>query len=122
MRAYGSDCNPHDNTDQAENRRSVREDRRIRNVRGYWRWSILRGRLREETLMSDEDDELSEAAPLEEVAASLRAGRQELVATIYALEHGRRTPAQRQQLCDRAQRLLRRSELIRRRISQRRRI
>jgi hypothetical protein len=42
--------------------------------------------------------------------------------TIYALEHGRRTPAQRQALCDRSCRLLRRSELLRRRINEHRAI
>jgi hypothetical protein len=71
--------------------------------------------------MFDDEDEPS-AAHLIEVAARLRNGRLELHMTIYALEHGRRTPAQRQALCDRSRRLLRRSELIRRRIDEHRAI
>jgi hypothetical protein len=70
----------------------------------------------------DEEDESSEAARLIEATGRLRNGRLELHMTIYALEHGRRTPAQRQALCDRSRRLLRRSELIRRRIDEHRAI
>jgi hypothetical protein len=72
--------------------------------------------------MHDDQDEPSEATNLIEVAGRLRDGRLELHMTIYALEHGRRTPAQRQALCDRSRRLLRRSELLRRRINQHRAI
>lgn len=72
--------------------------------------------------MYDEEDEPSEAAHLIEVAGRLRDGRLELHMTIYALERGRRTPAQRQALCDRSRRLLRRSELLRRHINEHRAI
>ena len=72
--------------------------------------------------MHDEEDEPSDAAHVIETAARLRDGRLELHMTIYALEHGRRTPAQRQALCDRSCRLLRRSELLRRRINEHRAI
>jgi len=55
---------------------------------------------------------------LAEAAARLRQGRQLLSMTVYAIQHGRRTPDQVRAVLDRSSRAIRRNQIVRSRWTQ----
>jgi hypothetical protein len=67
--------------------------------------------------MYDEDSD--EEEHLAEVTERLRAGRQVLSMTVYAVQHGRRTPEQVRDVVARAARAIHRNQLVRTRWHQR---
>jgi hypothetical protein len=62
----------------------------------------------------DRDDD----SILAEAAARLREGRQALSMTLYAIQHGRRTPDQVRAVLDRSSRAIRRNQIVRSRWTQ----
>ena len=55
---------------------------------------------------------------LAEAATRLREGRQLLSMTVYAIQHGRRTPDQVRAVLDRSSRAIRRNQIVRSRWTQ----
>ena len=55
---------------------------------------------------------------LAEAAARLKEGRQLLSMTVYAIQHGRRTPDQVRGVLDRSSRAIRRNQIVRSRWTQ----